>query len=143
MKKTKPIIIEQEINAPLKETWHALTDLYELRNWYFYLDEFKPDIGYSFHFISGNGKTEYVHLCIIINVIKQKLLSHTWKYKGFAGDSEVSFEIASHQGKTIVKLTHSGTENFINAGENFTRESFENGWKKIICENLKNYLEKK
>lgn len=143
MAKHNPIIVEQEINVPLKEAWHALTDLYELRNWYFYLDEFKPDIGYGFHFIGGDGTVEYVHLCVITDVAEKKLLAHTWKYKGYSGESEVKFELAADHGKTIVTLTHTGTESFAAHGKNFSRESFEKGWRQIIGVNLKNYLENK
>lgn len=143
MTKHTPIVVEQEIKVPLKEAWHALTDLYELRSWYFYLDEFKPDIGYSFHFIGGDGTVEYVHLCVITGVAENKLLSHTWKYKGYEGDSEVTFELTPHHGNTIVRLTHTGTESFAAHGKNFSRESFEKGWQQIIGVNLKNYLENK
>jgi len=143
MAKHQAIVVEQEINVPLKEAWHALTDLYELRNWYFYLDEFRPDIGYSFHFIGGDDKEQYVHLCEITNVVDDKLLSHTWRYKGYEGDSEVKFELKADHGKTLVTLTHTGTESFAANGKNFQRESFEKGWQQIIGVNLKNYLENK
>lgn len=143
MTKHLPIIVEQEINVPLKEAWHSLTDLYEMRNWYFYLDEFKPDIGYSFHFIGGDDKEQYVHLCIITNVEEYKLLSHTWRYKDYDGDSEVTFELTPHHGNTIVTLTHTGTESFEAHGKNFSRESFTKGWQQIISVNLKEYLENK
>lgn len=143
MVKHAPIVVTQEIKATLKDTWRALTDLYELRNWYFYLDEFKPDIGYSFHFMGGDETTQYVHLCEITKVVEHKLLEHTWKYKDYVGESLVKFEIAASRGHTIVTVTHSGVESFAVNGKNFSRESFQKGWQQIIGTQLREYLEHK
>ncbi|HEY0297992.1 MAG TPA: SRPBCC domain-containing protein [Arachidicoccus sp.] len=140
MTKYQPLIIEQELNASIKEVWRIITDLYEMRNWYFYLDEFKPDIGYSFHFLGGDKENQYVHLCIVTKIVDEKILSHTWRYKDYDGDSQVQFELSRRNNKTLMTLTHTGIEHFAKYGENFSRTSFKKMWQHIITVSLKGYI---
>ncbi len=44
---TEPIIVERTFNAPVARVWTALTDVNEMRQWYFDLKEFKSEIGFE------------------------------------------------------------------------------------------------
>jgi uncharacterized protein YndB with AHSA1/START domain len=76
-------------------------------------------------------------------VVKGKKLSYSWRYEGYAGNSELSFELFDEGGKTKMRLTHAGLETFP-AAENpdLKKENFEMGWTEIIGTSLKEFVEK-
>ena len=45
------VVIERTFNAPVARVWKALTDVEEMRHWYFDLKEFKPEVGFEFEFV--------------------------------------------------------------------------------------------
>ncbi len=45
------IVVERTFDAPVGRVWTALTDVNEMRQWYFDLKEFKPEIGSEFEFV--------------------------------------------------------------------------------------------
>ena len=47
----KAVVIERTFNAPVPRVWKALTDVEEMRRWYFDLKEFKPEVGFEFEFV--------------------------------------------------------------------------------------------
>jgi uncharacterized protein YndB with AHSA1/START domain len=124
--------------------WKAITDKNEMKNWYFELEEFRPEVGFEFQFYGGEKDKCYLHICNVTEVIPGKKLTYSWRYDGYAGNSFVTFEIFPEGGKTRLKLTHEGLETF--PGEevpDLARHNFERGWNQIIGESLKNYLENK
>ena len=134
------IIIERTFNAPLARVWKTLTDVEEMRRWYFDLEEFKPEVGFEFEFMFEHEGMKYHHLCRVTEVIPQKKLSYTWRYKGHEGDSLVTFELFAEGEKTRLKLTHEGLETFPKLPA-FARENFKQGWTSIASE-LQQFLEK-
>ena len=90
----QPFVIERTFNAPVEKVWKALTDKNEMKQWYFDLKEFKPEVGFVFEF-TGQTKTgeKKYHVCEITEVIKNKKLKHTWTYVGHEGVSFVTFEL--------------------------------------------------
>ena len=40
------IIMERILDAPVQKVWKALTDVNQMREWYFDLKQFKPEIGF-------------------------------------------------------------------------------------------------
>lgn len=135
----KPLIIVQEFNAPLELVWRAITEKEIMKKWYFDISDFKPEVGCKFHFEGGKEDKRYVHLCEVLEVVPFKKLKYSWKYEGYAGLSFVTFELSSVGKKTKVKLIHEGLETFTNP--DFIRENFVGGWKYLIQESLKEYLE--
>lgn len=138
---TQPFVIEQTYNAPIARMWEALTDKDKMKQWYFDLSEFKPEVGFEFSFNGGSPEKTYLHLCRVTKVVPGKLLAHTWCYDGYPGNSEVTWELFDEGGKTRVKLTHTGLHTFPDKGD-FARSSFVKGWTHITGINLKDYLEK-
>ncbi|MEO8399488.1 MAG: SRPBCC domain-containing protein [Ignavibacteriaceae bacterium] len=140
--KQEPLVKEVTVNAPAAKVWKALTDNKEMKNWYFDIKEFKPVVGFEFTFEGGKDDKVYVHLCKITDLIKNKKLSYSWKYKDYPGNSLVTFELFEEGNKTRLKLTHEGIESFPQDLPDFARESFSDGWDYIIGKSIKEYLEK-
>ena len=137
----QPIIIEQTYNASIDKIWKAITDKDQMKEWYFSLDEFKPEVGFEFQFYGEGHKGEkYLHLCKITEVVPQQKLQYSWTYKGYEGYSLLTFELFEGE-TTKLRLTHEGVETFPDSPD-FARESFVKGWTYITGTSLKNFLEK-
>ena len=67
-------------------------------------------------------------------------MAYTWRYDGYPGNSEVSWELFEKAEKTRVVITHNGLETFAENGENFSKDSFKAGWTYFFGDALKNYL---
>ena len=134
------VVIERTFAAPVARVWKALTDVGEMKQWYFDLKEFKPEVGFEFEFIVEHKGMTYHHLCKIIEVIPQKKIAYTWRYKGHEGNSLVTFELFADGNKTQLKLTHEGLETFPKT-PSFARKNFMEGWTQIIGSSLKEFVE--
>jgi uncharacterized protein YndB with AHSA1/START domain len=135
------VVIERTFNAPVAKVWRALIDVEEMRQWYFDLKEFEPKVGFEFEFVVEHEGTTYHHLCRVTEVIPQKKIAYTWRYKGEPGDSLVTFELFDEGKKTRVRLTHTGIETFPKTRA-YARKNFEAGWTAIIGSELKQFIEK-
>lgn len=133
------LTIEQEFNTPLELVWRAITEKSLMKKWYFDISDFKPEVGCKFNFEGGEENKRYIHLCEVLEVVPNKKLKYSWKYEGYTGLSFVTFEISSIGKKTKIKLTHEGLETFTNP--DFKRDNFVDGWKYLIQESLKEFLE--
>jgi len=138
---TAPFVIERTYNAPAERVWQAITDKDKMKEWYFDLKEFKPEVGFEFEFEGGPPEKTYLHLCRVTEVIPGKKLTHSWRYDGYEGDSFVTWEIFSEGDQTRVKLTHAGLETFPPIAD-FAKENFQMGWTEIVGKMLKEYVEK-
>lgn len=135
-------VIERTYNAPLEKVWNALTEKDEMKQWYFALDDFKPEVGFEFSFAGQGRKGEkYIHRCKITEVVKHKKLAYSWTYENNPGYSEVLFELFDEGGKTRLRLTHSGLDSFAQSGPDFARDSFAAGWTELIGTLLKQFVE--
>ena len=138
----EPVAIERTFNAPVARVWRALTDKDEMKHWYFDLKEFRPEVGFEFEFAVEHEGMKYHHLCKITEVIPQKKLAYTWRYKGEVGDSLVTLELFPEGDKTRLTLTHEGLETFPKTPA-YARKNFEAGWTAIIGSELKKFVERK
>lgn len=141
--KTAALELEYLFDAPVSSVWEALTLNAKMKKWYFDLSEFKPEVGFEFQFYGSKDDTKYLHICKVTTVIPEKQLSYSWKYDQFPGETLVSFTLAKSEGKTRLKLTHSGLETFTSDNPDFSRASFEQGWTYILGSSLKKFLENK
>ena len=128
------IIVERTFDAPVARVWTALTDANEMRQWYFDLKEFKPEIGFEFEFVvehegsnlspplqshrSDSAKENRLHLAI----------------QRRTGKFLVTFELFPEGNKTRLKLTHTGIETFPKTPA-YARQNFEAGWTAIVTRN--------
>jgi|ERR1043166_4170753 uncharacterized protein YndB with AHSA1/START domain len=138
---TEAIILERIFNAPVTRVWEALTDVDQMREWYFDLKDFKPQVGFEFEFIVEHEGNSYHHLCRVTEVVPQKKIAYTWRYKGEPGDSLVTFELSPEGEKTRLKLTHTGIETFPRTPA-YGRKNFERGWTAIVDSELRQFVER-
>jgi uncharacterized protein YndB with AHSA1/START domain len=136
------VVLERTFNAPVARVWRALTDVDQMREWYFDLKEFKPEVGFEFGFVVEHEGNTYDHRCRITEVIPQKKIAYSWRYHGHEGNSLVTLELFPEGEKTRLKLTHEGLDTFPKTAA-FARENFEKGWTAIIGIELRQFLEKK
>jgi uncharacterized protein YndB with AHSA1/START domain len=135
------IAIERTFNAPVARVWKALTDVDQMRSWYFDLKEFKPEVGFEFAFVVEHEGNRYDHRCRVTEVVPEKKIAYTWRYQGHEGDSLVTLELFPDGDKTRLKLTHEGIETFPKTPA-YARKNFEAGWTEIIGSSLKQFVEK-
>ncbi len=137
-----PIVKEVLIDAPASKVWTAITDRDQMKQWYFDIAEFRPEVGFKFGFTAGDGNKMYRHLCRITEVVPGKKLSYTWGYEDEPGiETHVTFELFEEDGKTRVRLTHEGLEQFPASRPEYARKNFEAGWDSIIGTSLKKFAE--
>ena len=134
------VVIERTFNAPIAKVWRAITDVDQMRKWYFDLKEFKPEVGFEFEFSVEHEGMTYHHLCRVTEVVPEKKIAYTWRYKGEPGDSLVTLELFAEGDNTRVKLTHTGIETFPKTPA-YARKNFESGWTAIIGTELKQFVE--
>ena len=134
------VVVERTLNAPVAKVWQALTDVDQMRQWYFDLKEFRPEVGFEFEFVVEHEGNSYHHLCRVTEVIPQKKIAYTWRYKDAPGNSLVTFELFGEGEKTRLRLTHEGIESFPKTPA-YARKNFEAGWTAIIGSELKRFVE--
>jgi len=140
---SEPFVIERIYNAPVARVWKAITDNDEMKKWYFNIAAFKPEVGFEFSFdgVDKEGKKK-VHLCKVIEVVKEIKLTYSWRYEGFEGNSFVTFELSAEGEKTKLRLTHSGLETFpATASDAFAKANFAEGWTYITGTSLQQFVE--
>ena len=135
-------MIERVFDAPVEKIWKAITDRDQMKEWYFDIAAFKPEIGFKFQFTAGKDDKQYLHLCKIMEVVPLKKLSYSWRYNGYEGNSFVTFELFEEGNKTRIRLTHKGLETFPKIAD-FAKENFAEGWNQIIGTELKKFVEEK
>ena len=138
----EPIIIEKVYNASIEKVWAALTDNDLMKQWYFNLVAFKPEVGFEFQFSGGPDGRTYLHLCKVTEVIAEKKITYSWRYDGYEGNSFVTFELFPEDGKTKLKLTHAGLHTFPASNPDLAKHNFVAGWTHIIGTSLKEFAEK-
>ena len=135
------VIVEQVYATAPAAVWSAISNVAEMRQWYFPLQAFTAEVGFRFSFVSGNSEGKpYLHLCEVIEVIPEKKLSYTWQYEGLPGCTTVSFGLLEHSSGTLLRLTHSGIETLAEGGADFKKENFVGGWTYFLQTALADYL---
>ena len=139
-----PFVIERSYKAPRKKVWRAITNRDDMKQWYFDLPEFKPEVGFEFEFTGGKEDgIQYLHRCKITEVVPERKLTYSWRYEGYEGISYVTFELFDEGEKnTRLKLTHAGLETFPKTNPDLDKKNFAAGWTDIIGKHLKGFVEK-
>ena len=138
------VAVEMEFTTSPQKLWKALTDKNEMKLWYFDLEEFEPEVGFEFRFPGGPEHKTYYHICKITDIEINKIIAYDWRYDGYAGNSNVKFEISQSDTspeKTKLILTHLGLDTFPDDNPDLAAKNFQEGWNYIIGTSLKNYLE--
>jgi uncharacterized protein YndB with AHSA1/START domain len=139
---TEPIIVERMLQAPVSKVWEAITDKDKMKQWYFDLPEFRPEVGCAFQFHGGpSPEKQYLHLCVVTEVAPGSKITYSWRYDGYTGISYVTFELFPDGEQTKILLTHRGLETFPADVPELGRHNFEGGWNHIINISLPGFVE--
>lgn len=138
--KAEPLVVERTFDASPERVWKAITNVAEMRRWFFELEEFRAEAGFAFRFAVEHEGFNYVHRCRVTKVVANQTLAFTWRYEGYEGDSLVRFELFAEGDKTRLRLTHTGLEAFPKIPA-FARKNFMGGWTQLIGTLLKDYVE--
>jgi uncharacterized protein YndB with AHSA1/START domain len=76
MKKNNPLItIEEKFNSSIESVWKALTDIDEMRKWYFNnIPFFKAEVGFETQFNIQNEGRNFLHKWRVTEVIPNNLI---------------------------------------------------------------------
>lgn len=138
----KPIIVEQSFPVSKDRLWAAITEHSQMTKWFFEnIEVFKPEIGFQTKFVVENEGRVFPHLWTISKVVPYSLIAYNWKYEGYPGDSEVTFELLAQKNGTMLRVTHRVLESFPQDIPEFKRESCQGGWDYFIRQRLVSYLD--
>lgn len=139
--KNPPIVFKKEYHTSVQQVWKALTNLSEMKKWYFEnIPKFKPIIDFETCFVVKSDTRIFTHQWSVIEVIPYKKIAYSWKYLEYPGNGFVSFELFENNHKTKLTLTLTITEDFPSDIPEFKRESCEQGWSYFLSERLNDYL---
>lgn len=135
------ITIEHSFDNSLDEVWKAITDLNQMKLWFFeQIEDFVPTIGFETQFEVHIEERTFTHLWKIIEVIPLNKIVYNWKYEEYSGDSNVTFELIKSGNQTKLILTHKVTDTFPSNIPEFELKSGIDGWNYFIKDRLYNYL---
>jgi len=142
--KDTAVVLERIFNSPVEKVWKAITDINEMKQWYFpQLETFQPEKDFETKFNVHHEGKDYLHIWKITDVVPMKKISLEWKYAGYPGNSLVSFELFPEGNKTRLVLTHEGIESFMPAKyPELGKKNFTEGWTAFMDKELKEFLEK-
>lgn len=138
----KPVVVEQLLNATKEQVWNAITNITEMKKWYFeMLPDFKPEVGFTTEFDVQSEGRNFHHIWEVSEVIPFKKIKYDWTFTEYSGSSYVVFELVETGNKTTLSVTSVVTSNFPENIPEFETESCCAGWEYFIKLKLKNYLE--
>lgn len=137
----EPIKIQECFHVSAERIWQAITEKEQMKQWYFDIPDFELKVDSTFNFYEPGDAKKYHHQCTIKEILLNRKFQHTWTYPDHSkGKSILTWEIFPIGRFTLVTLTHSGIENFSDAGSDFSRENYEEGWHELIGKSLKEFL---
>ena len=138
----EPIVVEQQFNRSVSDLWNAITNIDEMRQWYFEnIPEFEARVGFCTQFSVEAGDRIFPHVWEVTEAEPQHKLVYNWKYDGYAGDSFVIFELSGDGQSSHLRVTSRIVEDFPDDIPEFNRESGVGGWTYFIKDSLKAYLD--
>lgn len=136
------ITISVQCSTNASVIWNALTNVEHQKKWYFDLQDFVLEKETIFTFYEPGDNKKFKHICTVVDVVPNKLFSHTWTYPELSeGSSLLTWQLKEENGITEVSITHKGIESFADGGPDFAIENFVAGWNEILHKDLKNYVE--
>ncbi|WP_282074716.1 SRPBCC family protein [Maribacter aquivivus] len=143
MKDNEPIIVTHLFNASLEQVWEALTNVKQMRLWYFdVITDFKPEVSFQTSFLIMNEGRNFTHNWKVTEVIPQSKISYRWTFDEYPGESISTFRLSKEEHRTILTVTSEVLKEFPTDIPEFKRESGVAGWKYLIKERLFEFLQK-
>jgi len=136
-----PIVVEETFQTTASSLWNAITDLQQMRQWYFEnIDVFEPIVGTRSTFVIVVEDRTYTHLWEVTEVIPGEQITYNSNYQEYAGDAFVTFQVIPEEEKVKLRLIMEVVESFPDGIPEFSRESCIGGWNYFIKERLKAFL---
>jgi len=137
-----PLVIERTFRAPVGMVWQAITDLAQMRRWYFpQLESFEPVVGFQTQFNVHHDGKDFLHLWKVTEVVSGRKITYSWRYGGFPGESFVTFELTADGSGTHMLLTHAGLDSFQpDQHPDLAMGNFFSGWNSLAGQ-LRAFLE--
>ena len=136
-----PIIIEATYPVSIEEVWAAITQIDQMRKWFFEnIEDFQPEVGFETRFVVKSEDKTFTHLWKIKEVIPNQRISYNWKYEEYEGDGYVVFDLEKQEEGTLLRLTNIVTEDYPSDMMEFKRESCIGGWNYFLNQQLMNFL---
>jgi uncharacterized protein YndB with AHSA1/START domain len=137
-----PVVVEQTFEAPIDKVWKALTEIDQMRQWYFEnIPEFKAEVGFETQFVVSNEGRDFPHMWRITAVEPGRTIAYDWKFDGYPGNGLVVFELSQQGSVTTLTLTQTVRETFPDEIPEFRRENCIAGWDYFLKDRLKKFLE--
>jgi uncharacterized protein YndB with AHSA1/START domain len=137
----EPIVVVQELAAPLSTVWEAITDPERMRAWYFdTIADFRAELGFEARFNVNCEGTDFEHIWLVQEVVPGQRLVYGWRYEGLVGDASVQWELAETPTGTQLTFTQRVHDSFPD-NPLFTREAGIAGWDYFVRQTLKAYVE--
>ena len=140
----KPIVVEQTFNSSIESVWKAITDIGQMRQWYFNnIPAFKPEVGFETQFNVQSEERNFLHKWKVVEVQILKIIKYSWEFEGYPGKSTSAFELSKEDNFTKLKLIVEIQEDFPEDIPEFKTDSCIGGWNYFINNRLKDFLESK
>jgi len=137
-----PVVVEHTFKTTMQKVWSAITDLDEMRQWYFdQLEDFRPEVGFKTQFVVQVEGRIFTHLWEVTQVKPLQKITYNWKFLEYPGSGDVTFELLPEQDYVMVRLVNNVIEDFPDNIPEFKRESCVQGWEYFIGQTLKEYLQ--
>jgi len=142
MKTTEaPVIAEQLFNKTRAQVWQAITDIDQMKLWYFdNIPTFKAEVDFTTRFNVKAPSRDFLHIWKVTEVIPQQKITYNWTFKDCKGSADTSFELFEQDNKTLLRLTNTIIEDFDDTIPEFKRESCQAGWNYFINDRLKSFF---
>lgn len=127
---SEPIIVEQMLPAGQVRVWRAITDVNQMRQWFFpNIPDFEGRVGFFTRFDVDTGERVFPHLWTIVEVELGYRIAYDWRYGGYAGVSRLTMEVeAEGPDRTLLRIVHETLEPFDSNVPEFQPESCRVGW---------------
>ncbi|PWJ44538.1 SRPBCC family protein [Sediminitomix flava] len=136
------IVVEQEFNCSKEKLWKTITDLTQMRQWFFpNIPAFEAKKGFQTQFTVQAETRSFIHLWEILEVITEQKIVYNWKYEEYQGSATVCFDLIEKENQSILRLTNTVLEDFDDRIPEFRRESCLEGWKYFIQQSLPSFLD--
>ena len=114
-----------------------------MRQWIFEtIADFEPEVGFVTQFNVTVDDRDYPHIWKVTDVAPDRRIAYDWRYGGVPGRSSVTWELSETAEGTTLRLTHKGAETFPQDDPVFSRESGQAGWRYLLRESLKTFLDR-
>ncbi|MGB5274953.1 MAG: SRPBCC domain-containing protein [Flavobacteriaceae bacterium] len=135
------IQVEVLFNASKEKLWSAITDIHEMKKWYFEnIPDFEPKVGFKTKFEIGSNEQIFTATWEVLEVLKNERIKYSWSYDEYDGIGITDFLLSEIGHKTLLTLTNEGIETFPQDIPAFTKESCLAGWEYFLKERLKHYM---